>query len=348
MFNRIWVLFIARNKEFYRDRSSFLWNIIFPMFIIIGFSFMFSSNDNAQYKAAVFHKYDNKPVMTEIRDQYIGLKSTKFIEFIDYQNLDAALEKLNHHRVDIVIAPETGVYWVNRTSPKSYMAERLLIAAGAGSSDLNGFKKETVNGSEVKYIEWLFPGIIAMNMMFSALFGVGFVVVRYRKNGVLKRFACTPLKPHEFLIAQIISRLFVILSTTIFVFIVISLLFDIKCRGSYLSLLTVFVLGVFSIISMGLVIASRTSSEEFANGIMNLITWPMMFLSEVWFSLEGSNDWILYGTKLFPLTYVVDGMRKIMNDGASLADIKINLIVLAAMSIVFTAVGSLLFNWSKE
>ncbi len=348
MFNRIWVLFIARNKEFYRDRSSFLWNILFPMFIIIGFSFMFSSNDNSQYKAAVFHKYDNKPIMTGVKEQYVNMKSTRFIEFIDYQNLDDAIDKLNHHRVDIVISPETGVYWINRTSPKSYMVEKLLIAAAVDSLKVNTFKKEIVDGSEVKYVEWLFPGIISMNMMFSALFGVGFVVVRYRKNGVLKRFACTPLRPHEFLIAQIISRLFVILTTTIFVYAVIALLFDIKCRGSYLSLLFVFILGVFSIISMGLIIASRTSSEEFANGIMNLITWPMMFLSEVWFSLEGSNEWIIYISKLFPLTYVVDGMRKIMNDGASLADIKMNLIVLAAMSIVFTAAGSLFFNWSKE
>ena len=185
-------------------------------------------------------------------------------------------------------------------------------------------------------------------MMFSAFFGFCFVIVRYRKNGVLKRFSCTPLKPHEFLIAQILSRMFVIITSSAFVFTIITLLFKFKCMGSYLDLLIVFSSGAFAMISMGLILASRSSSEEFANGFLNLITWPMMLMSEVWFSLEGADRWVIWISKIFPLTYVVDGMRRIMNDGATLYDIRLNLIVLLTMSVVFLTLGSLLFKWSKD
>jgi ABC-type multidrug transport system permease subunit len=91
---------------------------------------------------------------------------------------------------------------------KALITEKLLIASSAGTK--TEFTRESVEGREIPYIEWLFPGVLAMNMMFSALFGVGYSVVRDRKNGVLKRFSVTPLSPFEFLSAQILSRMFVI------------------------------------------------------------------------------------------------------------------------------------------
>lgn len=348
MFKRIWVVFFARNIEFYRDRGTFLWNILFPVLIVAGFSFVFSGGNSSQYKAGVLVDYANKPILNEVNDQYINLKKTRFIEFVDFHDKEIALDKLSHHRIDILLSPSTGVYWVNKTSPKSYMVEKLLDAALVADTDSSRFKKKTVAGREIQYAEWLFPGILGMNMMFSALFGVGFVIVRYRKNGVLKRFSCTPLRPHEFLIAQILSRMFVILTSSAFVFAIITLIFKFKCMGSYLDLLIIFAAGAFAMISMGLIIASRGSSEEFANGFLNLVTWPMMLMSEVWFSLEGADHWVIYISKIFPLTYIVDGMRKVMNDGASLYDIRVNLIVLLVMSAVFLTVGSLFFKWSKD
>lgn len=348
MFKRIWVVFFARNLEFYRDKGTFLWNILFPVLIVAGFSFVFSGGNNSQYKAGVLVGYANKPIENSVKNQFIGLKKTRFIEFVDFYNKDLALDKLVHHRIDILLDPEEGIYWINATSPKGYMAEKLLDAALISDVHSSRFEKQTVEGREIKYAEWLFPGILGMNMMFSALFGVGFVIVRYRKNGVLKRFSCTPLRPHEFLMAQILSRMFVITSSSIFVFTIITLIFNFKCVGSYLDLLIIFSVGAFAMISLGLIIASRSSSEEFANGFLNLITWPMMLMSEVWFSLEGADHWVIYISKIFPLTYIVDGMRRVMNDGATLYDIRLNLFILLTMSIVFMTAGSILFKWSKD
>jgi ABC-type multidrug transport system permease subunit len=101
-------------------------------------------------------------------------------------------------------------------------------------------------------------------------------------------------------------------------------------------------------ISVGLVIASRSSSEEFANGVLNLISWPMMFLSEVWFSLEGTKPWVKTVSAFLPLTHLTDGARRIMNDGASLFDIRYQIFMLILMSFVFFMTGSILFKWNDE
>ena len=92
-------------------------------------------------------------------------------------------------------------YWVNTSSPKGYIVEKLLLAADRDA------QRQPVTGDAVRYVDWLFPGILGMNMMFSCLFGVGYVVLRYRKTGFLKRLHATPLSAFEFLSAQVLSRL---------------------------------------------------------------------------------------------------------------------------------------------
>src|SRR5690606_38652085 len=100
--------------------------------------------------------------------------------------------------------------------------------------------------------------------------------------------------------------------------------------------------------AIGLVVASRTASEEFAGGCLNLLTWPMMFLSEVWFSLEGAPEWVKTFSHALPLSHLVDASRKIMNDGAGLVDVAPELVTLAGMSAFFIAVGAARFRWVKS
>ncbi len=343
MFKRIWTLFKARNLEFLRDRSAFAWNILFPVLVIVGFSVLFRDDRQILYKVGIVGA--STGVEQNSETQLTSFKKLRYIDFIPFANKDQAIPKLLHHRIDLIVDQEKKTYWTSRTSPKGYIAERLLMSSAIiPKTDL---KKESVRGVEIPYIEWLFPGILGMNMMFSALFGVGYVVVTYRKNGVLKRMSVTPLRPWEFLTSQIMSRMYLILLTTAVVFIGCKLLYGFQVRGSYLTLLLVVCLGGFSMISLALVVASRSGSEEFAGGILNLITWPMMFLSEVWFSLEGADPWVQKASKIFPLTQMIDAARKIMNDGAGIREVQSNIVILAAMSLVFLVTGSLLFKWQK-
>ena len=343
MWKRIWTLFIARNREFYRDRSALAWNILFPFLVIIGFSVLFSEDRQVLYKVGIL----GPPAQEHL--QGAGeriLRDTKYIEVIHFVSREIAMDRLMHHRIDFLLEPDTGDYWVSSTSPKGYVVERLLLAGDSKCEA--GFRRRSIEGIEIPYIEWLFPGILGMNIMFSSLFGVGYVVVRYRKNGMLKRMSVTPVKSHEFIAAQVLSRVFLILLTTVVVYAGTVAMFGFRCRGSYITLFLVFLLGGLSMILMGLLVASRSSSEEFAGGILNLISWPMMFLSEVWFSLEGARPWVRNLSNIFPLTHMIDSARRVMNDGAGIHEIGISLLVLTGMSLLFLALSSYLFKWKKD
>jgi ABC-type multidrug transport system permease subunit len=121
-------------------------------------------------------------------------------------------------------------------------------------------EKQQIVGDAVGYADWLLPGILGMNMMFSCLFGVGYVVVRYRKNGFLKRLRATPLTSFEFIAAQVASRMVLILLITTFIYTGTHVLLDTRMDGSYLTLFLVALVGAISLISLGLVISSRVTS----------------------------------------------------------------------------------------
>jgi ABC-type multidrug transport system permease subunit len=202
-----------------------------------------------------------------------------------------------------------------------------------------------VEGDPVRYVDWVLPGILGMNIMFSSLFGVGYVVVRYRKNGFLKRLRATPLRAIEFVIAQVASRLVLILIITSFVYTGTTFFLDIRMDGSYLLLLAVLFAGSISMISMGLMVAARVTSEELAGGLLNMVTWPMMMLSGVWFSLEAASDWVRQVATVFPLTHMLDAARAVMLDGAGLTEIMPEIVILLGMSVIFLAVGAFTFRW---
>lgn len=336
---------MARNREFYRDRSALGWSILFPFLVIAGFALMFNEPSAGAYKVGLIGSGD--PVSESLSPRLAAFRQSPYVDLIAMPDIEAAIDTLRHHGLDMVLDARTGDYWISETSPGSYMVERLLLY-DQGTEARGEFTKRVVTGREIPYVEWLFPGVLGMNMMFNGLYGVGYVVVRYRKNGVLKRLSATPMRAAEFLISQILSRIVAMLITTAIVYVGCLRLFGFTCRGSSLLLLLVFVLGAFSMIALGLLVAARISSEELAGGLLNLLSWPMMFLSGVWFSLEGAKPWVKALAQSFPLTHLIDAARLIINDGAGFADIRPHLSALLAMSLVFLALGSLFFEWKKR
>jgi ABC-type multidrug transport system permease subunit len=338
MLKRIWTMLIARNKEFYRDKGTLLWGLVFPFIIILGFSFAFSGQSQDQYKVAV---YPASAMARPDTEKGSELKLS-YVHYVPVDDLEASIEKVRRHQFDLLIAPAplssaSSRYWINSSSPKGYFAEKLLGP---------GYSKQTVEGAETRYVDWLVPGILAMNMMFSALFGVGYVIVRYRKSGVLKRFKVTPVKAFEFLSAQIASRILLIQVTSIVVYVGCHLLVHFQMRGSYLTLFLFMSLGAMALISLSTLVAARIKSEEMAEGILNVLTWPMMLFSGVWFSLEGTNPLLKKIAQIFPMTHIVDGARAIMIDGAGFAQLTPQLLVLGVMTVVFLAIGSAMFRWN--
>jgi ABC-2 type transport system permease protein len=323
----------ARNLEFLRDRSTLLFTLLLPVALVIGMGFVFGGPERPLFKVGV--------LATRIDPATSPFLRERFVQFVPEAERVQALHKLTHQQIDLLVdlAAAPPRYWVNTDSPKGYMVEKLLLAAAPAA------QRQPVTGAALRYVDWLFPGILGMNMMFSCLFGVGYVVLRYRKSGFLKRLHATPLTAFEFLSAQVLSRLLLIVFVTVVLYAGISMIIGFHNAGSLLLLIVLAVLGALSMIALGLTVAARVSSEELVGGILNLLTWPMMLLSGIWFSLEGSPRWVQWLAHIFPLTHLLDAARAVMLDGAGIAQIAPNLLFLALTAFAFLAFGAWSFRW---
>ncbi|TWX69879.1 ABC transporter permease [Colwellia demingiae] len=334
---RFFAVFKARNIEFFRDRSALGWNLFFPVLLLVGFSFIFSGDGRSAYKVGLIVAQEQnesaaKTTLTQLR----------FIDFIDYSDLVLAKAKLSRHSLDLLVDYDAKRYWVNEESSKSYLIEKIFLG------QQSGFTRLQSSGKNIRYVDWVLPGILGMNMMFSCLFGVGYVIVRYRKNSVLKRLKATPLSSFEFISAQLLSRLFIVMFMSTVVYSGCNLFFDFFMLGSYIDLFIIGALGAVCLISLGLLVASRSKSEELIGGLLNLTSWPMMMLSGVWFSLEGAPDALKTLADFMPLTHLVAGARAVITEGATLSDISFHVNILLLMSSVFLVLGAYLFSWNTE
>ena len=392
MWRRILAIFVARNREFYRDRAGLGWNIFMPILMVLSFAFIFSGEPQAPFKVGVLTADGTLPTPRT------GPLALEHIQFIPVTDLAAAVAKVDRHQLDLLWdpTPAPGAYWINRESPQGYLAERLLLGTGmdgaqaavltapalekagprAGNEPGPAFvtdpgpehepraegtigpsrgpgaalalaapQRHERDGTALRYADWVLPGILAMNIMFSSLWGVGWVIVRYRKNGVLRRLKATPLSPFEFLTAQILSRLVVVMSASLIVYGGAALILDFPMRGSHVALALIYLAGALCLISLGLIVSARLRTEELADGILNLISWPLLLLSGVWFSMEGTSAAARFFSQLSPLTHLVDGARAIMIDGAQTTDILPQLFLLTTLALVFLAIAARLFRW---
>ena len=333
---RIYAMFVARNLEFLRDRMSLAWNVLLPVAIIFVFAYAFTEDDNEKFKVGLV-------VEATLQGAAARFRETRYIRFIDFDEVEANLKKVERHQVDLLFDAGTGRYWINRTSPGGYVVEKLLIAAYA--DEAGKLNRIQVEGDEVRYIDWVIPGVIGMNIMWGSLFGIGYVIVRYRNNGVLKRLSATPVTAMEFLSAQILSRLWLLLIVNLVIFVAMDQFVDFRMHGSYLNLLLVFLVGCVNLICCGLVVAARISSEEVANGLLNLFSWPMMFLSGVWFSLEGAHPLMQKAALLLPLTHITEAAREVMIDGVGIVAIADHLLILGISSVLLLWIGARIFRW---
>jgi ABC-type multidrug transport system permease subunit len=338
---RLLAVWHARNLEFLRDRSTLVFNFLFPLALVVAFAVIFGGQPRALVKVDVI-----APPGVALAAGLHPFLGTRYVDFVRIEPpaLEATVRKVERHQVDLLLdlraAPR---YWVNQDSPKGYLAEKLLLESAAGRAT-----REPVSGAAVRYVDWLLPGILGMNMMFSCLFGVGYVVVRYRKSGFLRRLSATPVTALEFGAAQVLSRLLLTVCVTSLLYAALAAFVPFRNEGSVLLLLVIAVLGALAMISFGFMMAARFASEELANGAINLASWPMMLLSGVWFSLEGAPAWLQAAATALPLTQMLDAARAVMLDGAGMPDVLSQLAWLAAMTVLFLGIAAAGFRWRAD
>ncbi|MGH8244287.1 MAG: ABC transporter permease, partial [Steroidobacteraceae bacterium] len=245
---RLFAVWHARNLEFLRDRSTLVFNFLFPLALVVAFAVIFGGQPRALFKVDVV-----APAHAALDAGLHPFLGTRYVDFvrIDARGLAAAIRKVERHQVDLLLdlraAPR---YWINEDSPKGYLAEKLLLESAAGRA-----AREPVSGAAVRYVDWLLPGILGMNMMFSCLFGVGYVVVRYRKSGFLRRLSATPVTAFEFGAAQVLSRLLLTVSVTSLLYGALALFVPFRNDGSVGLLLVVAIAGALAMIAFGFMMA---------------------------------------------------------------------------------------------
>ncbi|HEY6457099.1 MAG TPA: ABC transporter permease [Steroidobacteraceae bacterium] len=333
---RLAAVWHARNLEFLRDRTSLIFALGVPVAIVVAMALIFGGPPRPLFKVGVL-----SPMPATASYPFLG---ERYFQFVEQPQEAAGVHLVSRNDLDLLLDLRRRPvrFWAIADSPKGYMAEKLLLQADPQAV------RQPITGAATRYIDWLFPGVLGMNMMFTCLMGAGYVVVRYRRNGFLKRLSATPVSAFEFLSAQVLSRLGLALAVTLILYIGISQVIHFHNAGSNALLLLVAVLGSLSLIAFGLIVAARFASEEVVGGLLNFLTWPMMLLSGVWFSLEGSPRWMQLLAQLFPLTHILQAVRAITLDGAGPATIRVDLAYLAGTTLVFLAVGAYSFRWRPE
>lgn len=340
MSRRIVAMIRARIREVLRDRSALAWNFLFAPLLVIGMATVFSGGPQTVAKVGVIGDLGAAPLLPATHP----FLATPAVDFYPEVEGEKAIAKVQRQRIDLLVDLRVSParYWVNGESAKGQLLQQLLLSSEPSA------RVQPVTGASIRYADWLVPGLLALNIMFSSLFAIGHVIVRYRKSGYLKRLNGTPLRAFEFISAQLIACLLLSIVITGGVYAGCSALLDLRMEGSYWTLLLVTALGSMTMIAMSLLVSARIASEELSGGLLNLISWPMLVLSGVFFSLDGAPALVQAAASLFPLTHMLEAARAVMLDGAGLVDIAQPLLVLSAMTALFLALGAGTFRWTQE
>lgn len=216
------------------------------------------------------------------------------------------------------------------------------------TKEIFSFEEISLSDKVITYVDFLVPGIIALAIMQMSLFSIIFTIVGYKERGVMKRLQTTPLKPLDFILSQVVTRLLVtVLQLTILVLIAVYA-FNVNVLGSYWLMALVATLGAVVFITMGISLSGIAKTQNTAAPLANILMMPMMFLGDVFFPVDTMPDWLQGVVKYLPLNYLSDALRKVMIEGMNFSEITTQIYALLIWSVVMIILASLAFRWKTE
>lgn len=308
-------LTVARVKEFGREREAIFWVFVFPVLLALALGIAFRNSAPEQLRIAV-----DSGITAQVVD---ALSQSKDVDIAIMSEGEAA-NALRTGKVALVAAPgrETDyVFHYDPTRPESriaHLAAEDAIQRAMGRQDIAVIGDQILTEPGARYIDFLIPGLIGMNLMGSGMWGLGFVVVQARTRKLLKRLAATPMRRSHFLLSFMLSRLVFLALEVAAVVGFAWLVFGVSVHGSLITLAVVSVIGAMAFAGIGLLVAARPKTIEGVSGLMNLVMLPMWLLSGTFFSSERFPGFLQPFIKALPLTALNNALRSVMNDGASL------------------------------
>jgi ABC-type multidrug transport system permease subunit len=341
----LWQLTLARWRSFYREPSTLFWAFVFPLILAVALGIAFRNRPPEPVWAAV---EDSGSGAAALRDALAQAQDVKVLLLDGKQ----AHEALRTGKVAIVVVPPTEAqprtYQFDPTRPESRLARAIVddvLQRSDGRNDPTRVTDRRVVEPGSRYIDFLIPGLIGLNLMSSGMWGIGFVLVELRTRKMIKRLVATPMRKRDFLISFGVMRAMFLLGELPILIGFAWLVFGVGVRGSLPLVIAVSTLGSLVFAGLGLLCASRANNTQTANGLVNLVQMPMIMCSGVFFSSARFPEALQPVIRALPLTALNDALRAVMIDGAGLAAIARPLLVLTVAGVISFAVALRLFRW---
>jgi ABC-2 type transport system permease protein len=335
-------LMAMRMRTFIREPEALFWTFGFPILLAIGLGLAFREETEPT----------PVPVAIEVgsvgEEHVAALSESAELEPLLLDSAAAELA-LRTGEVPLVLGGrEVVVFRYDPARPESRQARLLadaVLQAAAGGTRPVVIAEDPERQPGSRYIDWLIPGLIGLNLMSTGMWGIGFGIVYMRQKKQLKRLIATPMRRSDFLLAQILARLAFLVLEVPPIILFAWLVFDVEISGSITSLILVILFGAFTFAGLGLLASSRAKTVEGVSGINNLIMLPMFVLSGVFFSATRFPDAMQPIINALPLTALNDALRAIYNEGASVAALSGELATLAAWTAISFALALKLYRW---
>jgi len=336
-------LTLARFRGFIREPEAVFWTFVFPILLAVGLGVAFRSRAPERPHVGVIASDSSAGVIA-------ALKSDSSV-ITDVMDDSAAARALRTGKSAILVRATgaKGIEYIFDPARGDAASARLLadraIQRGAGRIDPVSVVERKVTERGSRYIDFVLPGLLGMNLMGSGIWGIGFAIVDQRGKKLLKRFMATPMSRSEYLASFMFSRLFFLVLEVVTLLGFGALVFGVPLRGSLVVLGAICLLAALAFAGMGLLIASRARTTEGVSGLMNLVMLPMWIFSGVFFSSSNFPAAVQPIIKLLPLTAVNDALRANMLEGASLGTVSGQMLVIAGWLVVSFVAALKLFRW---
>jgi ABC-2 type transport system permease protein len=336
-------LILARIREFYREPEAVFWVYGFPLLLAVGLGVAFAGGSP-------------EPPQVDVQREPDPVQANQIARQLQEQGLTVEIHleeecrvRLIRGKTNLYIVPGPEIAFVyDQTRPEDVRArkwvEALLLRAQLGKN-APVWREVLLEEPGSRYIDFLLPGLIGMNIMGGGLFGLGFVLVDMRVRKLFKRLLATPMHRGDFLLSLLTTRLFFLMPEMLALLLLGRLAFDVPLRGSWLCLLTVIVLGALAFAGIGLLVGCRTEKTETISGLINLVMLPMYLLSGIFFSSRRFPEAAQPFIQALPLTQLNEALREVMLEGYGFADIGWRLACLGLWGGVTFLLGLRWFRW---
>jgi ABC-type multidrug transport system permease subunit len=337
-------LTVTRMREFLREKEAVFWVFIFPVLMTFVLGIAFRNSAPEKTPVAIEATLDARA--NEVAQLLSGSAD---ISASVMSPVDAA-RALRSGKVSIVVKPgnDSFEYRFDPTRPESRTARLMVddvLQRGEGRADVAKTGDQRITEPGARYIDFLVPGLIGMNLMGSGLWGLGFTVVIARSRKILKRYAATPMRRSHYLLSFMLSRLGFLVFEVAAIVLFAWFVFDFTVRGSLVSMGLMTVLGALTFSGIGLLVAARPTTFEGVSGLMNLIMIPMWLLSGTFFSSERFPQVLQPFIQALPLTALNNVLRAVMNEGAALTSNWLPITVMVVWCLVSFVVALKIFKW---